>query len=118
MQTVADGLADDYTLSVGHGREKDKKLELETLGLYVRRTTNRRVANRRLHVFEGGGFVQQHDMQCKGPDGREWSLRACVVGVVRGGKLVHVDEYVDDSGPLFSSLREAGRGDPGSAKSP
>jgi hypothetical protein len=41
------------------------------------------------------GYVQQHILRCKGPKGEAVEVYTCLIATVRGGKLLHIDEYMD-----------------------
>lgn len=48
----------------------------------------------RRDVFDGG-FVQQHVLRARRPDGREVEVPACVVARVEDGAITRIDEYMD-----------------------
>lgn len=50
----------------------------------------------RRHVF-AGGFVQQHVARGIAPSGKEIELPACIVGLVEGGQITRIDEYIDSA---------------------
>ena len=41
------------------------------------------------------GFVQQHIMVCTAPGGEPIHAHACLVGVVRDGRIARISEYID-----------------------
>lgn len=41
------------------------------------------------------GFVQQHIVRCETPSGDPVEVHVCMVGTVRNGKIVQIDEYMD-----------------------
>jgi len=49
------------------------------------------------------GFVQQHVLRAQLKNGREFVLPACIICVVKSGRITRLDEYLD-SAPL-SALR-------------
>lgn len=49
------------------------------------------------------GFVQQHVLRAQLKNGREFVLPACIICVVKNGRITRLDEYLD-SAPL-SALR-------------
>ena len=50
----------------------------------------------RRHVF-AGGFVQQHVARGIAPSGKEIELPACIIGLVEGGHITRIDEYIDSA---------------------
>jgi ketosteroid isomerase-like protein len=51
-------------------------------------------ADIRLSVFVGG-FLQQHVITVHLRDGRSFQIACCVVGRVRGERIVQLEEYLD-----------------------
>ena len=43
------------------------------------------------------GFLQQHVLEAKLPDGRTWTLDACVICRVADGLITRLDEYLDSA---------------------
>jgi ketosteroid isomerase-like protein len=43
------------------------------------------------------GFVQQHVMRGIAPSGKKLELAACIVCVVRNGRITRLDEYLDSA---------------------
>jgi ketosteroid isomerase-like protein len=43
------------------------------------------------------GFVQQHVLEATLPDGRGWTMPACVVVRMKDGKVTRLDEYLDSA---------------------
>ena len=56
--------------------------------------SNRRYEEVRLQKTEAG-FVQQHVLRGTTASGAKLELPACMVGVVKDGKIVRLDEYFD-----------------------
>jgi ketosteroid isomerase-like protein len=52
------------------------------------------------------GFVQQHVLRGTAPNGQALDVPACMVGTVRDGRIVRLEEYLD-SGHLAALLAEA-----------
>ncbi len=50
---------------------------------------------RRLRTPEG--FVQQHVLRCKALDGTAIAIPACLIGTVRDGRIVRLEEYFDSA---------------------
>ena len=76
--------------------EKNRDTNLEVLRGFVVRAPERHYTNRRLEVFPGG-FVHQHLLKAKQPDGRVLELAACVICKVEGEQIVRLDEYFDSA---------------------
>lgn len=63
----------------------------------VARIGNRKYAERRVHVFDGG-FVQQHAlMGNRVSDGGAVRLPCAIICQVRDGKITRLDEYFDSA---------------------
>jgi ketosteroid isomerase-like protein len=43
------------------------------------------------------GFVQQHTLTCRAPNGAEVSVPACFVARVEEGQIARIDEYMDSA---------------------
>jgi ketosteroid isomerase-like protein len=41
------------------------------------------------------GFVQQHTLRCRAPNGAEVAVPACFVARVENGQIARIDEYMD-----------------------
>jgi ketosteroid isomerase-like protein len=74
--------------------ESSVRENLEVLARFVRRAPTRRYMDRRIMVTPHG-FVQQHTLEATRVDGRRLSLPACVIGEVRDGRIMRIDEYFD-----------------------
>lgn len=77
-------------------RETNLEENLTTLRSLVSRTTGRYYENRRLQVFEGG-LVQQHDLRCVFPGGREATFPVAIVFQLEHGRITRLDEYFDSA---------------------
>jgi ketosteroid isomerase-like protein len=63
----------------------------------VARISNRKYAERRVHVFDGG-FVQQHALTGnRVSDGGAVRLPCAIICQVRDGKITRLDEYFDSA---------------------
>lgn len=54
--------------------------------------------------FFASGFVQEHRVNGRTPDGKTWTAEACVVFHARDGRLVSLSEYMDPASlsPMMS----------------
>ena len=79
---------------------------LGVLGWLVANVSNRRYENVRLEKTESG-FVQQHVLRGTLASGEKLELPACMVGIVKDGKVVRLDEYFDPAhlGSLQAGLQ-------------
>ena len=77
-------------------QEQSRDDNAETLRGFAKRISNRVYANRRVHAFDGG-FVHQHDLKGVRSDGVALSLPACLVCLVKDGKITRLDEYFDSA---------------------
>jgi ketosteroid isomerase-like protein len=69
---------------------------LEVLSGFVKRIHERQYRERRVQVFDGG-FVQQHVLHGVRADGAAVSLPACLVCLVKDGRITRLDEYFDSA---------------------
>ena len=69
---------------------------LKTLSNFTKFVPERRYADRRLDVFDGG-FVEQHLLSGKLRDGKAVTLSACIVCAVKDGRITRLDEYFDSA---------------------
>jgi ketosteroid isomerase-like protein len=67
-----------------------------TLTGFIGRIADRKYEDRRLHAFPGG-FVQLHRLTGTRKDGERVALDACIVCLVRNGKVYRLDEYFDSA---------------------
>jgi ketosteroid isomerase-like protein len=76
--------------------EQSVEENLATLAGFVRRIRDRRYADRRVAVFDGG-FLQQHVLHGTRADGIRLRLPACIICRVENGRIVRLDEYFDSA---------------------
>ena len=55
------------------------------------------------------GYVQQHVLRGMAPDGSELALAACLVVRLEGGRITHLDEYLDSAGTAALQSAPTGR---------
>lgn len=69
--------------------------------LKVLRWVEKRLANRKYHVVARrvftDGYVQQHRLTGTLPGGAAFSMPACLVVTVKGGRIVRLEEYLDSA---------------------
>lgn len=75
------------------GIEMNKEQNLASLDALAAMTTSRSFSNIRRYEFHGG-FVQQHVMHLNWGS-RTGELPGCLVVMVRDGKVIRADEYLD-----------------------
>ena len=78
------------------GAEQGREDNLKTLAGVVRFLSERRYTERRVGAFPGG-FVEQHVLTGRRPDGQSVSLAACIVCQVKDGQITRLDEYFDSA---------------------
>ena len=79
------------------GRARDLDGALRVLAWMLGNTSERRYEIRRRIEIEGG-VLQQHVLHgTAASTGRKFSMPACLVVSVRGGRINHIDEYLDPS---------------------
>lgn len=96
-----EAVADCYAEDVEIWHNTDLKVESKTQNLKVLRGFVGHIADikyerRRLSVFSGG-FVQQHVLTGRRPDGVSVELPAAIICAVRDGRIVRLDEYFDSA---------------------
>jgi ketosteroid isomerase-like protein len=67
---------------------------VKILGLVTKRLRDLRYEDVRRQRTERG-FVQQHVLRARGPEGQRVELRACIVCDVVDGRIMRLDEYLD-----------------------
>ena len=67
---------------------------VQVLGLVTRRLRDLRYEEVRRQRTERG-FMQQHVLRARGPQGEPVELRACIVCDVADGRITRLDEYLD-----------------------
>ncbi|MCA9640366.1 MAG: nuclear transport factor 2 family protein [Polyangiaceae bacterium] len=75
-------------------RELVKKQVLKVIGLLAKSVEGLRYEELRLTATESG-FVQQHVMRGRAPNGAELQVPACLVAQVEDGRIRRLDEYLD-----------------------
>ncbi|MCU0268852.1 MAG: nuclear transport factor 2 family protein [Acidimicrobiales bacterium] len=84
------------------GGEVDRARSLEMVGWLCRKLADRHYdVHRRVALPDG--FLQQHVLRGTAPDGRAVAMPACIVGIVRDGRIARMDEYLDPT--ALSALR-------------
>jgi ketosteroid isomerase-like protein len=89
--------ADD--VEIWHNTDRtteDKSRNLKVLKGFTGYMSGIRYTNRRLAAFPGG-FVQQHVLCARRPDGVAVELPAAIICAVRDGKITRLDEYFDSA---------------------
>ena len=96
-EAVAACYADDVVIWHNTDGEAQGKAEnLKVLTGLIRHYPERRYSKRRLVAYPGG-FVQQHLLKARRADGAERALPACVICVVKDGRITRLDEYFDST---------------------
>jgi ketosteroid isomerase-like protein len=95
----ADAVRDLYApdVAVWHNfddLEQDRETNLATLAWMTRTLQGLRYEIVRREAIEGG-FLQQHVLHARFPDGREIAMPACMVVRVDDGRITRIDEYLD-----------------------
>lgn len=96
-----DGVSACYADNVEIWHNTDRKVEDKTQNLkvlrgFVRHIAGIRYEDRRLGVYPGG-FVQQHVLRGRRPDGVAVELPAAIICQVRDGQITRLDEYFDSA---------------------
>ncbi|MFC3067703.1 nuclear transport factor 2 family protein [Phenylobacterium soli] len=97
IETVAACYADEAAIwhnTDGLAQTKDQNLKV--LKGFTRHIGEIRYRDRRLDVFPGG-FVHQHRLTGRRPDGVEVELPATLVCRVKDGRITRLDEYFDSA---------------------
>jgi ketosteroid isomerase-like protein len=76
--------------------EQSAEQNLRVLHWVVRHISNLRYEEVRRQRTEHG-FVQQHVLRGSAPNGHEVEVPACLVGTVRDGRIVRLEEYLDSA---------------------
>jgi len=96
-----DGVSACYADSVEVWHNTDRKTEgkaqnLKVLQGFIGHISGIRYEQRRLSPFQGG-FVQQHLLRGRRPDGENVELPAAIICSVVAGKITRLDEYFDSA---------------------
>ncbi|HEX2591283.1 MAG TPA: nuclear transport factor 2 family protein [Rhizomicrobium sp.] len=94
-------LREVYSPDVGIWHNTDDLVQtvddnVTTLTGFISRISDRRYENRRTYAFPGG-FVQQHRLTGVRKDGEKVQLDACLVCLVKDGRITRLDEYFDSA---------------------
>jgi ketosteroid isomerase-like protein len=78
------------------GAEQGVEENLKVLAWMARKLPGRRyrIARREALI---DGFVQQHVLEAALPGGKAWSMAACLVVRVAGGRITRLEEYMDSA---------------------
>lgn len=76
------------------GTTQTAEENVQVLGLVTRRLRELRYEEVRRQRTDRG-FVQQHVLRARGPEGQPVELRACIVCDVVDGRITRLDEYID-----------------------
>jgi ketosteroid isomerase-like protein len=87
-----------------HGQTRDENLR--TLAWLVDHVADRRYEVLR-RVPIDGGFLQQHVLHGRLPDGSALRLHAAFVGLVQDGRIVRIEEYLDPAALALPAGAEA-----------
>jgi ketosteroid isomerase-like protein len=95
IAAVAPLYAPDAVIWHSHtGTTQTAEENVQVLGMVTRRLRNLRYEEVRRQRTERG-FVQQHVLRARGPEGQRVELRACIVCDVVDGRITRLDEYLD-----------------------
>ena len=78
------------------GIEQTVDQNLRVLKWMIRTLPERNYRVLRLEALSDG-FLQQHVLEATLPDGRKWTLDACVICRVADGVITRLDEYLDSA---------------------
>jgi len=78
------------------GVEQSAEQNVKVLRWVIRNVRNLRYDEVRRERTERG-FVQQHVLRGTAANGAEVAIPACIVGVVKDGRIVRLDEYLDSA---------------------
>ena len=78
------------------GLEQTVDQNLRVLKWMIRTLPERNYRVLRLEALSDG-FLQQHVLEATLPDGRTWTLDACVICRVADGLITRLDEYLDSA---------------------
>ena len=95
IATVAQLYAPGAVIWHSHtGTTQTAEENVEVLGLVTRRLRDLRYEEVRRQRTERG-FMQQHVLRARAPQGEPVELRACIVCDVVDGRITRLDEYLD-----------------------
>jgi len=78
-------------------RERDKASSMRVLEWLCGRMADRHYEVRRRIVIPGG-FLQEHVLCGRAPDGTAVAMPACIVAEVGDGRITRMNEYLDPAG--------------------
>jgi uncharacterized protein len=88
------------------GIEQTVDQNMKVLDWFIRTLPDRYYRVQRREALPDG-FLQQHVLEATLPNGKKWSMDACVVVRAENGKITRLDEYLDSA--KSGMLREFGR---------
>ena len=95
IDAVARLYAPDAVIWHAHtGTAQTPEENVQVLGMVTKRLRDLRYEEVRRQRTERG-FVQQHVLRARGPEGQRIELRACMVCDVVDGRIARLDEYLD-----------------------
>jgi len=95
VAAVARLYAPDAVIWHAHtGATQTPEENVQILGMVTKRLRELRYEEIRRQRTERG-FVQQHVLRARGPQGQAIELRACMVCEVVDGRITRLDEYLD-----------------------
>jgi ketosteroid isomerase-like protein len=97
VEAVRACYAPDAKICHNHDRvEQSVEQNLKVLGWFMRKMSDRKYRIVRREALSDG-FLQQHVLEGKLPDGRDFSMSACCVIRMRDGVISRLDEYIDSA---------------------
>jgi len=97
VDAVAELYAPDFTFWVNlTGAETSREENLKTLREGYALLRRRSYDDRRIDTFETG-FLARYSVNVVQHNGRRASFWACIVAQCKGGRITHIDEYLDSS---------------------
>jgi len=95
VAAVAQIYAPDAVIWHNHtGATQTADENVQLLGLVTKRLRGLRYEEVRRQRTERG-FVQQHVLRARGPEGQPVEIRACILCDVVDGRITRLDEYID-----------------------
>jgi len=95
VAAVAQLYAPDAVIWHAHtGTTQTAEENVQVLGMVTKRLRDLRYEEVRRQRTDRG-FVQQHVLRARGPEGQPVELRACIVCDVVDGRITRLDEYLD-----------------------
>ena len=95
VAAIAQLYAPDAVIWHSHtGTTQTAEENVQVLGMVTKRLRDLRYEEVRRQRTDRG-FVQQHVLRARGPEGQPVELRACMVCDVVDGRITRLDEYLD-----------------------